>query len=473
MKRHFRAPVIATVLGLVACAAQPDDAGSSANSAVVQDNGAIVIGDVGSSKELKVTVSGVLHADEKAFPIGLGDRCQSARGTDTAKASNFAYVQLKNSDTTAKSVALALSGRNLSTAHLLAYGDDADSPPKTAADADKCLTLAHGMQAGADGKNVILAGGPRLASDVGSGIVIGPKSSVHVLLATEATLGTYNLTVRTDGTGAVDQGSISILQPGQIASGTVLVSGAARFAGALLPNGVDDKCGGSRGKAAGAATNYGYVELKNGTDTAQPVAVRMGGSNLGDAQLLAYAAAAAPKDAKEADKCLALARGSATVAPTLSSTDGLVVPAKGSIYVLVATKDSTGLYNLEVRSGKGDNGDEATKDAGSTDTKQDAGSTDSDKHDAGAPAQNDAGTTTGTGDNTHANDQADEWSPQDTPQAADSPSRGDGEDSTPTKKSSGTASSGCSTTPAGVPGGASIFLAAVAAVSLLRRRKER
>jgi hypothetical protein len=123
-----------------------------------------------------------------------------------------------------------------------------------------------------------------------------------------------------------------------------------------MPSARDSSCG----HAAVSVMSYGpepsaYVELKNDGDAAAPVAVTLDGAPDMHAAFFAYASASPPTSVDEATACLTSSSGSyvaggTVLGPELSSRNGtgLVVPAHGSAFVLLATDGRTGAYRLSV-----------------------------------------------------------------------------------------------------------------------------
>jgi hypothetical protein len=103
--------------------------------------------------------------------------------------------------------------------------------------------------------------------------------------------------------------------------------------------------------------NFAYVEVKNPGDSAAAVSLTVDGPNPSALSLFAYASPAPPSSRDNVNQCMVSGEGrvasgtSSAVGPSLAVTDGtgLVVGAHASVFVMLATEDTTGAFTLKTR----------------------------------------------------------------------------------------------------------------------------
>ncbi len=149
------------------------------------------------------------------------------------------------------------------------------------------------------------------------------------------------------------QTAVSILTIGATAGAsthsTVVVSHANRTAEGILPTGchatdTSDGYWAPRRFLPGDA-KFAYVELKNPGEAAAAISVwahARPSHNIGSVRLRAYASSKPPRDRDEAGKCLAISPNYGLDRGALASEQGsaIVVPARGSVFVLVTVSDN-------------------------------------------------------------------------------------------------------------------------------------
>jgi hypothetical protein len=340
------------LLGLVLSACSKSSGGSpeTASGSSDQTEGAQLTlpSTVGADTTLNVDIDGSKRA-AFAFPAQWDDR--SACGYPKAMAlgengENFTYFEVKNPNQSPAAVSLTVEGDHVSALSFYAFASD--TPPSSTEKMAACLIsdTAHYL-----GK--IIA--PALASADGTGLVVGARSSVFVLLGAQQDSGTYAVHARVDAlVDNVDGGKITVPAAGGNVRSPVLVSGAQRSTTPLPAQEFDDCSAGYLDNPLGAQP-FAYVELENPSDVPATLSVKVEGANPGNLSLLAYRERTPPSTKETIGACTArdyghYVGGDVMQAPMLSDENGkaLVIGAHASAYVLLATGQATGLYTLDV-----------------------------------------------------------------------------------------------------------------------------
>jgi hypothetical protein len=131
------------------------------------------------------------------------------------------------------------------------------------------------------------------------------------------------------------------------------LSGAPRMATpSILPLVIGFVCGETNPGPRPTRDRFAYVEIKNPTPLAATVDVVLEGRDLEKIDLFAYASSTPPSTPEAGRQCLTRAAGVAEAFPGAgpslegSAGSGLVIPALGSVFVLVAAGELTGSYTL-------------------------------------------------------------------------------------------------------------------------------
>jgi hypothetical protein len=177
-----------------------------------------------------------------------------------------------------------------------------------------------------------------------------------VLIATGTETGTWTLHATTRVLAAADRLSIQVPAQGAPATTPVLVSGNQRTEREVLPvlNFTADFHCGQPPVGREFRDNFAWIEVTNDAATNSTVDVSIRGPHLQAVDFLAYASDQPPLSADTGKDCLVMSPGSEflsslpTSGPQLAraSGNGLVVPAHGSVSLLVATQHDTGDYTL-------------------------------------------------------------------------------------------------------------------------------
>jgi hypothetical protein len=175
------------------------------------------------------------------------------------------------------------------------------------------------------------------------------------MLATGAKTGRFPFTVTTEVLGASDSAIVVAPSVGGSVQHTALVSGASKTP-PNVPSPHDSACGGYvQSVRSYDPESFGYVEVKNPGDVAASVAVSLDGQPDATLAFFAYASPNAPASIDQVKTCMVSNEGEYVGGnprgPELSSRQGsgLVVPAHGSAYVMLATGGKTGAFPLIVK----------------------------------------------------------------------------------------------------------------------------
>jgi hypothetical protein len=337
----------------------------SASSDAAQSTIATLIAPAAVGGEL---IANVLVSGARKTAASLADPNESTcgnhpRAVRSYERENFAWLELTNPADVATSVSLSVEqGPGLDRAALVAYASR--TAPASANEQNDCLTSsAGGWMPGSPFQY-----GPSLAIGNGRGLVIPAHGSVYVMLATQQNTGSFKVRARTEQLGLADIAALPVAAEGATSDLSVLVSGARRSA-TFLPSPSDSSCG-ARARSARSydRENFAYVELQNPSDSAAMVSLSVEGGDVGRLALFAYGSATPPNTDAEEERCLTSSNGGwdraaqQTFGPAFSNANGkgLVVPAHGSTFVMLATGATTGAFRVKARTEKLGTADIAT-----------------------------------------------------------------------------------------------------------------
>ena len=342
---------------LAACAASPDaEPPSSASMAEADSTGRqllTIAPAIGATTTATVLVSGS-DRTVTSLPSPIESPCGGAlRVARSFRGEAYAYFEVTNPTDEAATVSLFLDAPNITKARPALYVYASDMPPTTDEETMRCM-VADAADWDARGKAMAP---PALAQEDGTAVVVDARSSVYVLLATEERTGPYTVTARTDSLTTA-RPLVIPSSPGVEETATVLVSGRERTT-MTLPAPSSTSCGGRLSVARSyEGESYAYVEIQNPAEEAAVVSLSVSHPNISKMEpaLFAYATANPPATEEEVMKCMVAvdAEWSSTVGamvpPRLSVEDGtaLVVGARSSAYVLLATRGRTGAFTLTI-----------------------------------------------------------------------------------------------------------------------------
>jgi hypothetical protein len=322
----FATLFVTALASLVACG------GSQAESSSESRETGTVVVTVPAGGETSATA---IVSGEQRATFNLPTRCESG-GPVRGGPENFAYIEVKNPGESAASISLTVDGPGQFNA-LYAY--TSPTAPTTLQAAEQCLQIDEGQLIGASPTQ------PALSVARDKALVVPARGSVFVLLATRNATGAYEVRVVTDRL-APDPAALTIAPAsGGVVSATALTSGAQR-ASFDLPTGCNNG-----GLARGGPENFAYIEVKNPGESAASVSLTLEGPGQFNA-LYAYASPTPPATVQAAEQCLQVDEGqligASPTQPALSAANGkaLSVPARGSVFVLLATRNATGAYSV-------------------------------------------------------------------------------------------------------------------------------
>jgi hypothetical protein len=272
--------------------------------------------------------------------VALPTRCSEELSTVRPGKDNVAFVEVRNPNDTAASVSLSFDGPETSSA-LYAFGSSV--LPASVRDAERCFQTSATVL-DVNGKPIQ----PSLSTVAGRSLVVPGHGSVFVLVATGSATGAYALHAVTDALAPADTTSITVAPAaGGVVTKTALVSGFQRAG--TIPR----RCGEGAPARAGA-DNFAFVEVKNPGDGPASVSLTIDGPD-GNNGLFAYASPTPPATLHDAWQCLSSDESSLVtvpkphmVQPELSAPKGksVVVPSRGSVFVLLATAAGTGAFTF-------------------------------------------------------------------------------------------------------------------------------
>lgn len=312
-------------------ASREDDQTSEAGVTIASREGETVV--------KMIEISGAQRTANDVLPANCGESSSWPR-TVRGGQENFAYVEVKNPTDIASAVSLVLERGGAERVALFAYASP--TLPTSYEEARRCLST--------DQSSYDSTKGVQLSAETGKALVVPARSSVYVLVATGNREGSFRLSAKTEAFAPSDNATIEVPHLGEAVTFDVLVSGAQRTESNLLPSNFCGKPSADR-SVIGGQDNYAYIEVKNPSDTSAQVALSVAPRPSSRTALVAYDSVTPPTHAAEADDCR-VTDWSLLEGARLSGVNGkgLVVPARSSVYVLVAIGSGTGLVPLQVSS---------------------------------------------------------------------------------------------------------------------------
>jgi hypothetical protein len=302
-----------------------------------------------------VFVSGAEHTT-MALPSPNNSSCGTTDYVlQSFRAQNFTYVEMKNLADSTVAVSVTVDGPSTSSLSLFAYASP--TPPSSRDDVNQCMVSDEGnFEPG-----TLTPHGPSLSVDNGKALVVGPRASAFVMLATKDLINTYKVTARTVGVEAVaDRSTITISTTDGTVPTPVLVSGLQRTTMPLpAPTAGRASSCGTRDYAVQSPNgeNFAYLEMRNPGDSAAAVSVTVDGPHPDFLSLFAYASPTPPSSKDDVNRCMVSDEGVfdlrtlRRLPPSLSVTNGkvIVVGPHASTFVMLATNDRTGPFKVNAQ----------------------------------------------------------------------------------------------------------------------------